>query len=345
MIGALEQAAVSRVLTSGCLVQGAEVAQFEVEFAATVAGRYCVAVSSGTAALQLGLRAMGIGPGDEVIVPSFTFCATANAVVATGATPVFVDIDPATYCVDPVSAAAAITPRTAAIIPVHLYGHPADMTAVNELGERHNLLVFEDACQAQGAQYRGGPTGALAHAAAFSFYPSKLMTTGEGGMFVCPDENVAEKVRILRNQGIVAGTLTAIGYNARMTDIAGAIGRAQLVRVPEFLGRRRDNAARLRTSLPHEAVPHIAADIVHSFHQFTIRLPNRPRLQRAFESTQIDTRVYYETPLHESGVFVGSPAVCLPVSEDAARTVLSIPVGPHLSSADLDRIEEVLAGL
>ena len=254
-LGTAEREAAERVLASGMLTQGAEVAAFETEFAETMSGRECVALASGTSALHLGLMAAGIGPGDEVIVPAFTFAATANAIVQAGARPVFADIDPATYCLDPASASAAVTSRTAAIIPVHLYGHPANMDAINRLARDHGLLVLEDACQAQGARYRDAPVGTLADLAAVSFYPTKTMTTGEGGMLVCRDPQTAHRARALRNQGMSGpgSSPTTLGYNARMTDLAAAIGRVQLRRVDDFLELRRAHAARWDAALRRRA--------------------------------------------------------------------------------------------
>jgi perosamine synthetase len=201
-IGDEELAAVAAVLQSGSLAQGAEVAAFEREFSKTVAGRPCVAVNSGTSALHLGLLAAGIGPGDEVVVPSFSFAATANAVVLTGATPVFVDVEPDYYCLDPSAVAAAVGPRTAAIVPVHLYGHPADMRRLGAIAERHGLLIVEDCAQAHLGSFDGRPVGTFGSAGAFSFYPTKNMTSGEGGMVVCADEDIARTKRHLRNQGM-----------------------------------------------------------------------------------------------------------------------------------------------
>ena len=202
IIGDDERAAVDAVLRSGMIAQGPQVAAFEEEFSALVQGRECVAVNSGTSALHLALLAMEIGPGDEVIVPSFTFAATANAVAVTGATPVFIDIDPDTFCMDPELIAPSITARTRAIMPVHLYGHPAAMAQIMDIAADHELLVLEDAAQAHAATLEGRPVGAWGDAAAFSFYPTKNMTSGEGGMFVTGDPELARMVRLLRNQGM-----------------------------------------------------------------------------------------------------------------------------------------------
>lgn len=345
-IGSAERAAADRVLASGALVQGSEVEQLEEEMAATVGGRACVAVSSGSAALHLGLLAAGIGRGDEVIVPSFTFAATAHAVAQVGAVPVFVDIDPGTFCIDPAAVSAAITANTAAVIPVHLYGHPADMGSITEIAARSGLLVFEDGCQAQGATLAGRPVGMLAPLAAISFYPTKTMTTIEGGMLICDDAATAAQVRSLRNQGLgVDGTVASVGYNARMTDVAAAVGRVQLGRVPEFLAARRANAARWDAALLAELRPSRRPDVVPAFSVYTIRPVDRERAARAFTDCGIETRVYYETPLHLSPAYRSHGPQALPQTEAAASSVLSVPVGPHLTGSDAERIVDALSAL
>src|SRR5690554_5741845 len=244
IIGREERDAVDRVLRSGMVAQGPEVAAFEQEFSAHfVPGRESVAVNSGTAGLHLGLLACGVGPGDEVIVPSFTFAATGNSVALTGATPVFVDIDPDTFCMDPDAAEAAITERTAGIMPVHLYGHPADVTALGELAAKHGIQLFEDAAQAHGAQWQGKPVGSFGSFAMFSLYPTKNMTSGEGGMVACATEEIARNVRLLRNQGMERRYENeVVGFNARMTDIHAAIGRVQLTKVGGWTATRQANA-------------------------------------------------------------------------------------------------------
>nr|MCU0265125.1 DegT/DnrJ/EryC1/StrS family aminotransferase [Actinomycetes bacterium] len=202
IIGADERAAVDRVLASGQVAQGPEVAAFEREFAALVGDRECVAVNSGTSGQHLGLLARGVGPGDEVIVPSFTFAATANSVAITGATPVFVDVEPRHFCIDPRAVEAAVTDRTKGVMPVHLYGHPADMTALAEVAERHGLEIYEDAAQAHAASWQGQPVGTFGVWAMFSMYPTKNMTSIEGGMVSCADAETARRIRLLRNQGM-----------------------------------------------------------------------------------------------------------------------------------------------
>ena len=277
LIGTEERAAVERVLASGMLVQGPEVAAFEHEFADLVAGHTCVAVNSGTSALHLGLLALGIGPGDEVIVPSFTFAATANSVALAGATPVFADIDPQTYCLDPAAVEAAVSERTAAIMPVHLYGHPAQMSALQEVADRHGLAIVEDACQAHLARWRDRPVGAFGAVAAFSFYPTKNMTTGEGGMVVCAGEDVARKLRLLRNQGMERQYENElVGFNARMTDMAAAIGRVQLTKVRGWTAQRRQNAAYLDAQLA-ELTPNVVTPTVADRSRARLPPVHRPR--------------------------------------------------------------------
>ncbi len=345
LIGTEERAAVERVLASGMLVQGPEVAAFEHEFADLVAGHTCVAVNSGTSALHLGLLALGIGPGDEVIVPSFTFAATANSVALAGATPVFADIDPETYCLDPAAVEAAVSERTAAIMPVHLYGHPAQMSALQEVADRHGLAIVEDACQAHLARWRDRPVGAFGAVAAFSFYPTKNMTTGEGGMVVCAGEDVARKLRLLRNQGMERQYENElVGFNARMTDLAAAIGRVQLTKVRGWTAQRRQNAAYLDAQLaeltPDVVTPTVATGAEHVYHQYTVRATDRDRLRARLTDAGVGSGIYYPIPTHRLPSFATDrgPGLDLPQTERACREVLSLPVHPALSEADLERI-------
>ncbi len=343
MIGAEERAAVDRVLASGQLAMGPEVAAFEDEFAGLVAGRTCVAVNSGTSALHLALLALGIGPGDEVVVPSFTFAATANAVVLAGATPVFVDIEPATYCMDPAAVEAAVTPRTAAIMPVHLYGHPADTAALGQIAGRHGLAVLEDAAQAHAASDGGRPVGTFGAAAAFSFYPTKNMTTGEGGMVVCADEAAARQVRLLRNQGMERRYANeVVGFNLRMTDVAAAIGRVQLTRLAGWTEQRRATAAHYDATLDGVGTPAVRTGARHVYHQYTVRVADRDRVAAALEQRGVGVGVYYPTPVHRLPAFAAAPdgvrSVDLPVTERACAEVLSLPVHPGVDDAARDRV-------
>ncbi|WP_436795764.1 DegT/DnrJ/EryC1/StrS family aminotransferase [Actinospongicola halichondriae] len=340
MIGDEERAAVDRVLSSGSISQGPEVAAFEDEFASLVDGRRCVAVNSGTSALHIALLTLGIGPGDEVIVPSFTFAATANAVCLAGARPVFVDIDPATFCVSPAAVEAAIGPRTAAIMPVHLYGHPADMHRIGRLAVRHGLALIEDAAQAHAAEFDGRPVGSFGHAAVFSFYPTKNMTTGEGGMVVFPDAGSERRARLLRSQGMERMYENEIvGFNLRMTDMAAAIGRVQLGRLAAFTERRETNAAKLTAALADSAAvtPPARDDRArHVFHQYTVRCRDREEVLRRCREANIEARVYYPTPTHQLPSFATDDD--LPETIRAADEVVSLPVGPHVEARDLDRI-------
>ena len=339
-IGADERAAVDRVLESGMLAQGHEVAAFEQEFSAqAVDGRHSVAVNSGTSALHLSLLAAGIGPGDEVIVPSFTFAATANSVALTGATPVFVDIEPSHFCLDSDAVEAAIGPRTRAVMPVHLYGHPADLRRLNEICERHGLLLFEDAAQAHAASLDGIPVGAWGVAGSFSFYPTKNMTTGEGGLVTTGDDHVARTIRLLRNQGQERRYENEIvGLNNRMTDIHASIGRVQLRRLPEWTRQRQDNAAFYDAHLTGVVTPPVADGAVHVYHQYTIRVVGLDRDAFADQLAErgVGTGVYYPIPNHRLPAFARE--VDLPETERAAVECLSLPVYPSLTVDERERV-------
>jgi perosamine synthetase len=340
LIGDEERIAVDRVLRSGVLAGGPEVAAFERDFGEQlVAGRHCVAVSSGTAGLHLGLLAAGVGPGDEVIVPSFTFAATANAVALTGATPVFADIEPNQFCLDAGAVEAAVTERTKGIMPVHLYGHPADMTRLGAVVVRHGLAIYEDAAQAHGASWQGRPAGTFGTFGLFSLYPTKNMTSGEGGMVSCADARLAHSLRLLRNQGMQGKYENEIiGFNARMTDVHAAIGRAQLAKLPGWTHQRQQNAKFLDTNLCGVATPPVADGAVHVYHQYTIRIPDdRDGFAKALAQEHgIGTCVYYPIPSHRLPSFGNT--LDLPETERAAREVLSLPVHPSLSADDLTAI-------
>jgi dTDP-4-amino-4,6-dideoxygalactose transaminase len=340
VIGTEERLAVDAVLVSGQLAQGSEVAAFEEEFgAALVDGRPAVAVNSGTAGLHLGLLACGIGPGDEVIVPSFTFAATANSVALTGATPVFADIDPVTYCLDPDDVRSRITARTAAIMPVHLYGHAADMTAFRALADEHGLALFEDAAQAHGARWAGQHVGTFGEFAMFSLYPTKNMTSGEGGMVSAANPEIARKVKLLRNQGMERQYENEIvGFNARMTNIAAAIGRVQLGKLPAWTLARQRNAAFLSEHLGGVVTPTVAPGSEHVYHQYTVRVPgDRDAFASALrEEYGVGCGVYYPIPNHRLPSF--GLELDLPETEKAAREVISLPVHPSLTADDLERI-------
>lgn len=347
LIGDEERSAVDRVLRSGMIAQGPEVEAFEQEFSSHFGlGRACVAVNSGTSGLHLGLLAAGVGPGDEVIVPSFTFAATANSVALTGATPVFADIDPDSFCLSPASVEASVTERTVAVMPVHLYGHPADMTALGELAERRGLRIFEDAAQAHGASLHGEPVGGFGDFGMFSLYPTKNMTSGEGGMVSVADSEVERRVRLLRNQGMQRQYENEmVGLNNRMTDIHAAIGRVQLTKVARWTKQRQENAAYLNEHLRGVSTPVVAEDAEHVYHQYTVRVPeDRDGFAVALrEEHGVGSGMFYPVPTHRLPSFRAD--VDLPETERAARECLSLPVHPSLSPTDLERIATAVNSL
>lgn len=343
IIGDDERAAVDRVLRSGMLAQGPEVAAFEAEFSEHFGlGRPTVAVNSGTSGLHLGLLAAGVGPGDEVIVPSFTFAATGNSVALTGAAPVFVDIEPRTFSLDPSAVEAAITPRTKGVMPVHLYGHPAKVRELQAIAERHGVALFEDAAQAHGASIDGQPVGSFGAFAMFSLYPTKNMTSGEGGMVAAGSDEIARRVRLLRNQGMAKQYENElVGFNARMTDLHAAIGRVQLTKIDGWTRTRQANAAFLDAALSGVVVPPVEDGAVHVYHQYTIRVPeDRDGFVSALrEEHGVGSGVYYPTPNHRlASLAPYAPDLDLPETERAAREVVSLPVHPSLTRDDLERI-------
>ncbi|HET7398053.1 MAG TPA: DegT/DnrJ/EryC1/StrS family aminotransferase [Intrasporangium sp.] len=347
LIGDEEREAVDRVLRSGMLAQGPEVKAFEEEFASHFRlGRACVAVNSGTSGLHLGLLSSGVGAGDEVIVPSFTFAATANSVALTGATPVFADIDPRTFCLDPASVEAAITERTVGIMPVHLYGHPADIPALRALADRHGLALFEDAAQAHGASLGGEPVGSWGRFAMFSLYPTKNMTSGEGGMVSVADPETERMLRLYRNQGMERQYENeVVGFNCRMTDVHAAIGRVQLTKVDGWTATRQRNAEFLSAHLDGVTPPHVAEGAVHVYHQYTIRVPeDRDGFAKALkEEYNVGSGMFYPVPNHRLKPF--GHDVDLPETERAARECLSLPVHPSVDQAGLERIVEAVNAL
>jgi dTDP-4-amino-4,6-dideoxygalactose transaminase len=346
VIGDAEIEAAVRVLRSGMVVQGPEVAAFEQEFSRLVEGRHCVAVNSGTSALQLSLMALGFGPGDEVIVPSFSFAASANAVRLVGATPVFADIEPGSFCLDPDAVAAAITPRTVAVMPVHLYGHPAAMDRIVPLAEQHGLAIVEDAAQAHAAALNGKPVGSFGAAGCFSFYPTKNIHSLEGGMITTGDAELARTLRLLRNQGMEQRYQNEIvGANMRLTDVAAAIGRVQLGRLAAGTEQRQANAAYLDARLQGVTVPPVAEGAEHVYHQYTVRVQgDRDAFQAGLKELGIGNAVYYPIPIHKLRPYLTEDGRVgdwkLPETDRAAGEVVSLPIFPGLTSEQLDRIVE-----
>ncbi len=336
--------AVLGVLRSGRFILGPNVEAFEREAAAFLRVRFAIGVGSGTDALVVGLRALGIGPGDEVIVPSFTFFATAEAVSLVGATPIFAEIDPTSFCLDPIAVRAALAPRTRAVIPVHLFGHAADVPALREIVKGRKIAILEDAAQAFGADLGGQRIGGLGDAAAFSFFPSKnLGAFGEAGLIATNDERVADSVRSLRAHGSRQRYVnTEIGYNARLDEIQAALLRVKLPHVESWNVERRRVAAEYTANLDGlEGVtpPSVASGSTHVFHQYTLRISGgrRDAVARALEAAGIATQVYYPIPIHQLPVYADRK-VSLPITETAASEVLSLPIFPELSSADAREI-------
>jgi perosamine synthetase len=343
-MGEEEKAGVWDAMASGSLAQGPRVRELEEAFAAFIGAGHAVATSSGTTALHLALLGYGIGPGDEVITVPFTFIASANSIVYTGARPVFVDIDERDFTMDVDQLEAAITPRTRAIMPVSLYGQPADMPAITEIAERHGLAVVEDACQAHGAAIgdrRSGTWGA----GTFSFYPTKNMTTGEGGMLTTNDGELAERVRLLREHGMkVRYHHEVVGYNFRMTDLAAAIGLAQLPKLAGFNDRRRAIAGRYDAELRGVGTPVVRPGVTHVYHQYTIRVARRDEFADRLRERGVGSAIYYPIPVHRQKPFValGYGDESHPVTDRLTEEVLSIPVHPSLSD---DEVGTVIAAV
>ena len=340
IIGDEERQAVDRVLRTGMLAQGPEVKAFEHEFAQHFAlERACVAVNSGTSGQHLGLLSCGVTAGQEVIVPSFTFAATANSVALTGAQPVFADIDSDDFCLSPEAIEAAITDKTVGVMPVHLYGHPAKMDKIMDLADRHGISVFEDAAQAHGAMLGGIPVGSFGSFAMFSLYPTKNMTAGEGGMVSVANAEIERNMRLYRNQGMEQQYHNeVVGFNARMTDIHAAIGRVQLTKVAAWTATRQRNAAFYDSHLEGVGLPPVAAGAVHVYHQYTIRVPeDRDGFAAALKDQfNVGSGMFHPVPNHRLAPF--QIEVDLPETARAAAECLSLPVHPSLSSADLERV-------
>jgi dTDP-4-amino-4,6-dideoxygalactose transaminase len=346
-----EISAVTAVLRSGSIAQGRKVEEFEGAFAEFIGTKYAVAVNSGTAALHIALLAQGIGEGDEVITSPFTFIATANSILFTGAKPAFADIEEDSFNIAPDSIVEKITPRTKAIMPVHLYGQPCDMKRIMRIAQEHGLIVVEDACQAHGAEYEGEKVGSFG-TGCFSFYPTKNITTGEGGMITTDDKHIAEKARMIRSHGQRERYLHEIlGYNYRMTDIAAAIGLCQLGKLEDFNNKRIRNAKFLTgrlSGIKGLLPPHVRPNVKHVFHQYTVRITQdfgipRDELRQKLMNKGIATEIYYPLPIHKQPLYQNlGYNDHLPNSEKAASEVLSLPVHPSLTKEDLEYVVDSL---
>ena len=341
-IGPEEIAAVTAVLESGMLAGGRRVAELEQRWAAFVGTKHAIAVSNGTVALMCIFEGLGIVPGDEVITVGHTFNATVSAILYTGATPVFVDIEPDTYVIDAAQIEAAITPHTRAICPVHLFGLPADMDMIVAIASRHGLAVVEDACQAHGAEFRGRRVGSFGHGA-FSLYGTKNMTTGEGGLITTDDDHLADWIRLYRNQGMRERYHHEIlGYNFRLSDVAAAIGLCQLDKLERNTARRREIAARydeafadlpIRTPITPEGRTHV-------FHQYTVDVgPQRDAIVTALAAAGVSTGIYYPIPVNRQPyVLERGISADLPATDVAAERTLSLPMFPSMTEAEQDQV-------
>lgn len=342
---------IREIIKSGNLAQGRYVKEFEKAFASFIGVKYSIATTSGTNALQLALLSAGIGEGDEVVTTPFSFIASATAILQCGARPVFADIDPVTFNIDPGDIESKITSRTRAIIGVHLYGQMFDVDAVQDICQRYHLIMIEDACQAHGACFNQGQAGSFG-IGCFSFYPTKNMTTGEGGMVTTSDEDIATRCRLLRNHGQSERYChTTLGYNARMTEIAAVIGISQLKKLEYFNEARIKNANFLSgvvSGIKGLIPPHTLPGHRHVFHQYTIRVTSdckmgRDELKKYLECNGIGCGVHYPVPIHLQPMFDKSEyKISYPRAEQAAREVLSLPVHPSLTSQDLNTIAKVL---
>ena len=337
-------AAVQRVLDTGQFVLGPEVEAFEKEFASMHGAANGIAVNTGTSALHLALLAAGVGAGDEVITVPFTFVATTAAICYTGAKPVFVDIDPATFTMDVTQIEAAITSRTKAILPVHLYGHPADMDPILEIAARRGLVVIEDACQAHGAMYKGKPVGAIGDAGCFSFYPGKnLGAYGEGGAVVTNRADFTKSIRMLRDWGAEKKYHHVLkGYNYRMEGLQGAILRVKLRRLPEWTNARRANAALYNRYLADSGVvtPTEASYARHVYHVYAVRTTDRTSLERTLHANGVSSGIHYPIPVHLQPAYadLGHKVGDFPESERAANEVLSLPMFPELTQTQIELV-------
>ena len=353
-IGKEEIKAVTEVLKSGMIAQGPKVAELEEKFAKFIGVKYAIATSSGTTALHVALLSHGIGPGDEVITSSFTFIASANSILYTGARPVFVDIDERTFNINPENIEKKINKKTKAIMPIHLYGGASDMTKIMAIAKKHKLIVIEDACQSHGAEWHGKKVGSFG-IGTFSLYPTKNMTTGEGGMITTDSKEIYEKANLLRAHGSkVKYYHDILGYNFRMTDINAALGVEQLKKLPKFNKIRQKNAAFLSKNLsniPGLITPNVGENMTHVFHQYTIRITkefglSRDDVLKKLNEAGIGTAVFYPLPINEQKVYreLGYKSDT-PIAKKVSNEVLSLPVHPGLKESDLRYIIKVIKGL
>ena len=346
LIGEEEKSAVMRVLDSGMLASGPRTEEFEKKFAEYVGTKYAIATTSGTTALHLGLLALGVARGDEVILPAFSFIATANAPLFCDAVPVFCDVDSKTFNIDPGKIEKLITKKTKAIMPVHLYGQAADMKPIEEIAEKHNIHIIGDACQAHGAAYDGKIVGSFGDLECFSFYPTKNMTTGEGGMITTNNEECAELMISLRNHGREKTKWGyehgRLGYNYRMTDIAAVIGLEQLKKLPKNIQMRQNNADYYDRHLLNVETPYVIPKARHAYHQYTVKSTNRDALTQNLKKNEIGFGIYYPQPLHTYKHLQKYAHKDLKISEKLGDEVVSLPVHPGLTREELEKVVDVV---
>ncbi|MEW5748719.1 MAG: DegT/DnrJ/EryC1/StrS family aminotransferase [Candidatus Thermoplasmatota archaeon] len=338
---------IERVLTVGQFVNGAECRAFESEFSAYVGTRFGIGVNSGSDALLTTIRALGIGPGDEVITTAHTFISTVDAITRNGARPILVDIDPHTYCIDASKIREKIGDRTKAILPVHIYGHPSRMDEIMEIAEDKDIFVIEDACQAHGATYQGRRVGSLADAACFSFYPTKNMGAyGDAGIVVTSNEEIAEKVSKMSNYGQSQKYYyETVGINSRLDEIQAAVLRVKLGHLDDWNAKRRDIARMYRNGLGNASIvlPIEAPHATHVYHQFVIRTENRQRLQKELNSRGIGTSIHYPVPVHlQESYKKSSHDFKLPITEAVSESVLSLPMFPQMTRDEVSTVVEAL---
>ncbi|MEN6428675.1 MAG: DegT/DnrJ/EryC1/StrS family aminotransferase [Phycisphaerales bacterium] len=340
--------AIERVLRRGWFILGEESEGFEAEFAQYIGAKFAVGLNSGSDAILLALRALGIGDGDEVITPSHTFISTVDGIVRNGAKPVFVDIDPRTFCLDATRIEERITERTKAIMPVHLYGQPADMESIMAIAERHRLFVVEDSCQAHGALYKGRKVGGIGHVGCFSFYPTKnLGACGDGGMVTTNDEEIAKRLRLLRNYGQPRKYHhVLVGINSRLDEMQAAILRVKLRYLDEWNERRRKSASLYDELLSDAGVgtpvelPHVR----HVYHLYVIRAKDRDALERRLSQNGVQSQIHYPIPVHRQEAYTRiASGVELPATDQACGEILSLPMHPWLNPEDVRRVAAIIA--
>jgi len=350
LIGEEEKRAVSEVLDSGMIACGSKTEEFEKKFAEYVGCKYAIATTSGTTALHLGLLSLGISKDDEVIVPSFSFIASANSILFCNAKPVFCDVNQETFNIEINKIENLITGKTKAIMPVHLYGQPVDIRLISDIAEDHDLKVIGDACQAHGAKYNGKMIGSFGDVECFSFYPTKNMTTGEGGMITTNSQEIAERAYSIRNHGRDEKQCGydhgSLGYNYRMTNIAAAIGIEQLKKLPKFNEKRRENAKYLNENLSELkkiSIPIVLKNVEHVYHLYTIKCEDRGKTVYQLQKNEVGHGIYYPKPLHLYKHLKQYEHRDLKNSEILANEVLSLPVHPALNEQDLRKIVEVVS--